>query len=81
MLTLEDKVFIVQKWHSSHCLATVRRSFRQRDARFLGKNLPSRQVIRYVIDNFQQNGTVETVEKCTKWTGLEISEHSYPSGS
>ena len=63
MLTLEDKVSIVQQWHSSHCIATVRRSFRQRDARYHGKNLPPRSVIWLVIDNFQQHGTVQDRRK------------------
>ena len=58
MFSLEDKIFIVQQWHSSHSLAIIRRSFRQRDARYHGKNLPSKRMIQYVIDNFQQHGTV-----------------------
>ena len=66
MLTLEDKVFIFQHWHASHCLATVRRSFRRRDARYHGKILPSWQLIHYVIDNFQRNGTVGDHRKVQK---------------
>ena len=58
MLSLEDKIFIVQQWHSFQPLATIRRSFRRRDARYHGKNLPSLRTIRYVIDNFQKHGTV-----------------------
>ena len=44
MLTLEDEVLIVHQWQSSHCIATVRISFRQRDARYHGKNLPPSQI-------------------------------------
>ena len=60
MLSLEDKIFIVQQWASSHSLTTIRRSFRQRDARYHGKTYPlkSERVIRYVINNFKQYGTV-----------------------
>lgn len=58
MFSLEDKIFIVQQWNSFQPLATIRRSFRRRDARYHGKNLPSLRTIRYVIDNFQKHGTV-----------------------
>ena len=58
MLSLEDKIFIVQQWHSFQPLATIRRSFRRRDARYHGKNLPSLRTIRYVTGNFQKHGTV-----------------------
>ena len=55
MLSLDDKIFIV--------IAMVRTSFRQRDAQNHGKNLPSKRVIQYVINNFEKYGTVEDRRK------------------
>ena len=46
-----------------NCLATISRSFRQRDAHYHGKNLPPKQAMQSVINNFQQNGTVQDCRK------------------
>ena len=54
----EDKIFIVEKWYETRSLAFIRRAFQQRDARYHGKNLPSRTSIERVVKHFQRSGTV-----------------------
>ena len=58
MFSREDKIFIVEKWYETRSLAFIRRAFRQRDARYHGKNLPSRTSIERVVKHFQRSGTV-----------------------
>ena len=58
MFRLESGWFIVRKWYESRCVTTILRSFRKRDARYHGRNLPSRKSIRRVIDRFNTTGTV-----------------------
>ena len=63
MLSLADKIFIVEQWHLHHSIVKVRRAFRQRDSRYTGKNLPSKSTIQYVVDNFKQHGTIRDRRK------------------
>ena len=60
MQCLVEKIrfFIVEKWYETRSLAFIRRAFRQRDARYHGKNLPSRTSIERVVKHFQRSGTV-----------------------
>ena len=58
MFSREDTIFIVEKWYETHSLAFIRRAFRKRDARYHGKNLPSRTSIERVVKHFQRSGTV-----------------------
>ena len=58
MFSREDTIFIVEKWYEKLSLAFIRRAFRQRDARYHGKNLPSRTSIERVVKHFQRSGTV-----------------------
>ena len=58
MFSREDTMFIVEKWYETRSLAFIRRAFRQRDARYHGKNLPSRTPIEWVVKHFQRSGTV-----------------------
>ena len=57
MFSREDKIFIVEKWYETRPLAFIRRAFWQRDARYHGKNLPSRTSIEQVVKHFQRSGT------------------------
>jgi hypothetical protein len=65
MLALHDRIFVVQQWCLLRSATAVRRSFRNRDPRYHGKNLPSLQSIRNVINHFKAHGTVTDLRKTT----------------
>ena len=58
MLSLEDKVFVIQKYHETRSFSAVRREFRHRDARLNGQNLPSLRQLRRVVKCFEESGSV-----------------------
>ena len=61
LFSREDKIFIVEKWYETRSLAFIQRAFRQRDARYHGKNSPSRTSIERVVKHFQRSGTVADI--------------------
>ena len=63
MLTLEDKIFIVEQYALSKSVTAVRRSFRKRENWFHGKNLPSISTITNVVKTFELYGTVQDRRK------------------
>lgn len=65
MLVLCDRIFVVQQWCRLQSVTAVRRSFRNRDSRYHGKNLPSLQSIRNIVDHFKRHGTVTDLRKST----------------
>ena len=63
VLDLEDRIFVVKKWYKTSSVTNVRRAFRRRDARFHGRNLPSKRQIRRVVECFEKYGSVWDARK------------------
>ena len=66
MLSLEDKVFVIQKYDETRSFSAVRREFRRRDARFNGRNLPSVRQLRRAVKCFEESGSVHDRRKKIK---------------
>ena len=77
MLVLRDRIFVVQQWYWLQSIVAVHRRIRNRDAGYHGKNLPSLQSIRNVIDHFKTHGTVTDLRKSTALK----KEHPIPRGN